>query len=63
MMNSLILGARPKVKSVCLRRPGAARGLRLIPTQALFDYLYSNIDTRGGDLGERQTRSEDEREA
>ena len=30
-----------KVKTVCLRKPGAAKGARLIHLAGLLDYLYS----------------------
>jgi len=30
-----------KVKTVCLRRPGALKGARLVHLQSLLDYLYS----------------------
>jgi hypothetical protein len=43
-LNSLVLPTetnshKPPVRSVCLRQPGAARGVRLIVAQSLFDYL------------------------
>ena len=60
-MNDLILstkanGNRPPVKSVCLRRPGAKRGARLIHLRSLLDYLHQHEQggvatdpMRGGD--------------
>ena len=32
------------VKSVCLRKPGAAKGTRLVHLQSLLDYLHANMD-------------------
>jgi len=43
-MNALILGPQPAVRSACLRRPGALRGIRLIPTRDMLDYLNSQIE-------------------
>jgi hypothetical protein len=40
-LNSLILGDKPPVKSICLRKLGAARGCRLIVWESLRDYLHS----------------------
>jgi hypothetical protein len=42
-LNALILGPNPPVKSICLRRRGAARGVRLIVTASLLEYLRSQI--------------------
>lgn len=44
-LNALILGPSPAVRSVCLRRPGALKGIRLIPTAALLAYLHGQIDS------------------
>lgn len=38
-----------KIKTVCLRRPGAAKGARLVHLQSLLDYLHANVETLGGD--------------
>lgn len=38
-LNSLILGPNPLVKSVCLRRPGAKRGCRLIEFSSLSQFI------------------------
>ena len=35
------------IKTVCLRRPGAAKGARLVHLQSLLDYLYENAETLG----------------
>lgn len=45
-LNDLILpnegnGFKPSVKSICLRKRGAARGCRLIVWESLRAYLYS----------------------
>ena len=48
-MNDLILGPNPPVKSVCLRRPGARRGVRLVVTDDLLRYLYANLDLGKGE--------------
>lgn len=32
------------VKSVCLRKPGAAKGTRLVHLQSLLDYLHAHMD-------------------
>lgn len=34
-----------KVKTVCLRKPGAAKGARLIHLASLLDYLYGLAET------------------
>lgn len=49
-LNSLILACplnnfRPPVASICLRRLGAAKGVRLINVDSLRDYIYSQIET------------------
>jgi hypothetical protein len=33
-----------KIKSVCLRKPGAKTGVRLIHLQSVRDYLNANLD-------------------
>ena len=43
-LNNLILGPNPPVRSVCLRKRGALRGVRLIVVQSLIEYLYSLED-------------------
>lgn len=53
-LNSLILpsaqnGHKPPVKSVSLRKRGAVRGVRLIPTDALLGYLRSEMNALGLD--------------
>jgi len=40
-MNELILGDRPVVRSVCLRKRGQIRGTRLIDYDSLMNYLHS----------------------
>ncbi len=35
---------KPPVKSVCLRKPGAVKGARLIHLQSLLDYLHRNAE-------------------
>lgn len=42
-LNALILGDRPRVKSICLRQRGAARGIRLIVTSSLLEFLYEHV--------------------
>lgn len=39
-INALILGDNPSVKSICLRRRGSARGIRLVVTISLLEFLY-----------------------
>lgn len=39
-LNELILGDAPPVRSVVLRKRGAVRGVRLIDTASLLDYLH-----------------------
>ncbi len=58
-LNALILGSNPPVKSVCLRRKGATRGIRLIVTSSLLEWLYSNLDGPA----ERTAGNEAERKA
>lgn len=36
--------AEGHVKSVCLRKKGAAKGTRLVYLQSLLDYLHSQLD-------------------
>jgi hypothetical protein len=48
-LNELILptlanGNKPPVKSVCLRKPGASKGARLIHLQSLLAYLRANME-------------------
>ncbi len=52
-LNRLILSTmendyKPAVKSVVLRKKGAARGTRLIVTDSLREYLYSNVEVQEG---------------
>ena len=47
--NELILpsaanGYKPPVKSVSLRKPGAAKGVRLIYLRSLLDFLRANME-------------------
>ena len=37
-------GEKPPVKSVCLRKPGAIKGTRLIHLQSLLDYLHAHAE-------------------
>ena len=48
-MNELVLatesnGFKPPVRSVSLRKPGNVRGIRLIVTKSLLDYLYAQAE-------------------
>jgi hypothetical protein len=48
-LNELILptatnGKKPPVKSVCLRKPGAIKGARLIHLQSLLAYLRARME-------------------
>jgi len=48
-LNELILpteenGYKPPVKSVCLRRKGAAKGTRLIHLASLLEYLNQHLE-------------------
>lgn len=48
-MNKLVLasegnGFKPPVRSVSLRKPGNVRGIRLIVTKSLLDYLYAQAE-------------------
>ncbi|RRJ97034.1 hypothetical protein Ga0100231_008130 [Opitutaceae bacterium TAV4] len=50
-MNDLILptkanGYRPTVKSVSLRKRGAVRGVRLIPTDEILSYLKAQLESQ-----------------
>ena len=45
-LNELILKPDAPVKSVVLRKRGKIRGIRLIVTSSLLDYLHSNVDGR-----------------
>lgn len=52
-LNSLILpteenGYQPPVRSVSLRKRGAVRGVRLIPTNELLDYLRNKLKNQNG---------------
>lgn len=40
MMNSLILGDSPPVKSVSLAKPGRTRGIRLVVTESLLAHIH-----------------------
>jgi hypothetical protein len=35
------------VKTVCLRRPGAAKGARLVHLESLLNYLHGQVETLG----------------
>ena len=35
------------VKTVCLRRPGAAKGARLVHLDSLLNYLHAHAETLG----------------
>ena len=53
-LNSLILpsngnGFKPPVKSVCLRKHGAARGIRLIVLKSLLAYIHGQADQEAAD--------------
>jgi len=48
-INQLILpcpenGGRPPVKSLSLRKKGATRGVRMIPREALIEYLMKECE-------------------
>jgi hypothetical protein len=36
------------IKTVCLRRPGAAKGARLVHLESLLTYLHGQAETLGG---------------
>ncbi len=36
------------IKTVCLRRPGAAKGARLVHLQSLLEYLHGKAESLGG---------------
>jgi hypothetical protein len=36
------------IKTVCLRRPGAIKGARLVHLESLLNYLYKHAETLGG---------------
>jgi hypothetical protein len=59
-LNELILGPRPPVASVCLRKRGAMRGIRLIVTESLLAYLHSQVPaaphTEPGIVGQPQSQ-------
>lgn len=38
-MNQLILGPDAPVRSICVIRPGGKRGIRLVETRSLLEYL------------------------
>jgi hypothetical protein len=37
------------IKTVCLRKPGAAKGARLVHLHSLLEYLHSQAETLGGE--------------
>jgi len=43
-LNALILGPNPPIRSICIRRRGAVRGIRLIVTDSLRKFLYAHLD-------------------
>jgi hypothetical protein len=43
VINELILGSRPRVKSVVLRKRGAIRGVRLIHLESLLAHLHAEM--------------------
>jgi hypothetical protein len=49
VINELVLASesndyKPPVRSVSLRKPGNVRGIRLIVTQSLLDYIYEQAE-------------------
>jgi hypothetical protein len=51
-LNALILGDKPLVKSICLRQRGAARGIRLLVTSSLLEFLYKHVVENSADSPE-----------
>lgn len=51
----LILGERPAVKSICLRKRGAKRGTRLIVLHSLLAHLSDAREADGSQQGEAQS--------
>jgi len=58
-LNALILGTNPPVRSACLRRKGATRGIRLIEAASLLQYIRANIEghTTSPKAGENPSRT------
>ena len=50
-MNRLILGPNPKVKSVLLKEPGTARGIRLVHVPSLLSHLAAAMDSQSNEKG------------
>lgn len=42
-LNKLILGDHPKVRSVVVKQPGTARGIRLIHRVSLLEFIYAEM--------------------
>ncbi len=38
-LNCLILGGAPEVESIVIRKPGKVRGIRLVSTESLLDFI------------------------
>jgi hypothetical protein len=43
ILNRLILGENPPVRSVSILRPGTSRGVRLVETKSLLQYLQRHL--------------------
>lgn len=43
-LNALVLGSNPPVKSRCVKRRFAVRGVRLINLQSLLDFIEAQVD-------------------
>ena len=52
-MNRLVLGPNPKVKSVLLKEPGTARGIRLVHVPSLLAHLAAEMDAQSNGEGGR----------
>ena len=48
--HAYLLAAEGKIRSVCIRRPGALRGKRLFDCQSIRDFLAKCVDERTRDL-------------
>ncbi len=57
-LNALVLGDKPQVKSICLRQRGAARGIRLIVTSSLLEFLYKHVVENSDDVRQSSRKEE-----
>ena len=49
--HAYLLAGEGKIRSVCIRRPGAVRGKRLFCCQSIRDFLAKCVEDAAGEAG------------